>query len=32
VGMQNILDSDYQGEYGFPAEGRNYNLGIEITI
>lgn len=32
AGMENILDADYQGEYGFPEAGRNYNLGIEATF
>ncbi len=32
LGIQNILDANYQGEYGFPAEGRNFSLGIKLTI
>jgi outer membrane cobalamin receptor len=32
LGMDNILDADYQGEYGFPEAGRDFSIGVEIRI
>ncbi|MDD4310654.1 MAG: TonB-dependent receptor [Candidatus Cloacimonetes bacterium] len=32
LGLENILDADYQGEYGFPEAGRNFSIGIEAEI
>ena len=32
AGLENILDVDYQGEYGFPEAGRDFNLGIELSL
>jgi outer membrane cobalamin receptor len=30
--MENILDANYQGEYGFPEAGRDFNVGVELRI
>ncbi|HPY97112.1 MAG TPA: TonB-dependent receptor plug domain-containing protein [Candidatus Cloacimonadota bacterium] len=32
LGLENIFDVDYADEYGFPAAGRNFNLGIEMVL
>lgn len=32
AGLENILDADYQGEYGFPEPGRDFSLGLEINL
>jgi iron complex outermembrane receptor protein len=32
VGMENILDENYQCEYGFPEPGRNISIGFQIKI
>jgi outer membrane cobalamin receptor len=32
LGLDNVTDVDYQEEYGFPAPGRNINLGLEAEI
>ncbi|MEN6445171.1 MAG: TonB-dependent receptor plug domain-containing protein [Candidatus Cloacimonas sp.] len=32
LGVENILDENYQCEYGFPEPGRNYSLGLQIKI
>lgn len=32
LGIDNLLDTDYQGEYGFPEEGRNFHLGMLLNL
>ncbi len=32
LGIENIMDADYQGEYGFPEPGRNFYLSIKLSI
>lgn len=32
LGLENILDEDYQGEYGFPEAGRNFVIGCNIVL
>lgn len=32
LGLENIADTDFEGEYGFPAPGRNFNLGLELEL
>ncbi len=32
AGIENILDQNFQLEYGYPAAGINFNLGIELEI
>lgn len=31
-GIENVLDQDYQMEYGYPGAGLNFNLGLEYEI
>lgn len=31
-GVENILDTDYQEEWGFPASGINFTLGFETVL
>ena len=32
LSLSNILDQDYQGEYGFPARGRDFGLKIKYYL
>ncbi|MDY0150660.1 MAG: TonB-dependent receptor plug domain-containing protein [Candidatus Cloacimonas sp.] len=32
LGLENILDADYQGEFGFPEAGRNFSIGAEAKF
>lgn len=32
LGLENILDENYQGEYGFPEAGVNFNIGFVAEI
>jgi outer membrane cobalamin receptor len=32
LGIDNILDENYQGEYGFPEPGRNFYLGLKLSL
>lgn len=32
MAVENILDEDYQEEYGFPASGINFTLGVEVVL
>lgn len=32
VAVDNIFDEDYQEEFGFPASGINFSLGIEMVL
>jgi len=32
LGVDNVLDADYQGEYGFPEEGRNFYAGVQLNL
>jgi iron complex outermembrane receptor protein len=32
LGIENILDTNYETEYGFPAPGINFNIGIELEL
>ncbi len=32
AGIKNLLDEDYEWEYGFPAEGRSFYLSLEWKI
>ena len=32
LGVENIFDTDYSEEYGFPAAGRNFTLGFEWVV
>lgn len=32
AGLENILDQNYESEWGYPAAGRNFVLGIEIRL
>lgn len=32
LGIDNTLDTDYQGEYGFPEEGRNFHVGMLLNL
>ena len=29
---ENILDANYQGEYGFPEAGRDFCIGVEVRL
>jgi len=30
--VENVLDEDYQSEYGYPEPGRNFSLGLQAKI
>lgn len=32
LGLENILDENYEGEYGFPEAGRNFSIGINADF
>ena len=32
AGVENLLDEDFEEEYGFPAPGRSYSIGAEIEF
>ena len=32
AGLENILDQDFESEWGYPAAGRNFNLGLELKL
>jgi len=32
LGCENILDEDYQGEYGFPEPGRDYYFSVKVAL
>lgn len=32
LGLENILDENYEGEYGFPEAGRNFSIGLQADI
>ena len=32
AGVENLLDEDYEEEYGFPAPGRSYSIGAEVEF
>ncbi len=32
MGLENILDADYQGEYGYPEPGRDFYLSLKLSL
>jgi len=32
IAINNIFDSDYESEYGFPAPGRNFYVGLSVKL
>jgi len=32
MGLENIFDADYQGEYGYPEPGRDFYLSLKISL
>jgi iron complex outermembrane receptor protein/outer membrane receptor for ferrienterochelin and colicins len=32
IGLENIFDLDYQDKYGYPGEGRNFVLSLEVAL
>ena len=32
IAVENVLDEDYQSEYGYPEPGRNFSLGLQAKI